>query len=329
MKKINQVTTPHDAFVKSYLSTPAECKAFICAHFEPSITKHITKVELTNKSFVKRTLRQIHSDFVFKLQMDDGKLGYVYVLCEHQSVPHKLTLLRVFEYTIELIQTHMKMHPEEEKWPLVLTGCLYHGTQSPYPYPTVVYDYFQNPALAEKIGLFREFQLIDLTVIDDKTLEKHQGIALMEKILKYIRKKNLTLLKLEELLATEVASGRIRISDVFKLKIVLEYLLHALSGEKYSEEEILNLFQAKLKEEDMITVAQKMRQEARQEGIQQGRQQGRQEGIQQGMQRGMQQGMQKGVKQTARKLLEQGVPIEVIASATGLSREEIKKLPKN
>ena len=321
MKKINQVTTPHDAFVKSYLSTPEECKAFICAHFEPSITKHIIKVELTNKSFVKRTLRQIHSDLVFKLQMDDGKLGYVYVLCEHQSVPHKLTLLRVFEYTIELIQTHMKMHPEEEKWPLVLTGCLYHGTQSPYPYPTVVYDYFQNPALAEKIGLFREFQLIDLTVIDDKTLEKHQGIALMEKILKYIRKKNLTLLKLEELLATEVASGRIRISDVFKLKIVLEYLLHALSGEEYSEEEILNLFQDKLKEKDMITVAQKMRQEARQEGIQQGMQRGRQEGIQQGM--------QKGVKQTAGKLLEQGVPIEVIASATGLSRGEIKKLPKN
>ncbi|MCG8340341.1 MAG: hypothetical protein MI674_03650, partial [Cytophagales bacterium] len=119
----------------------------------------------------------------------------------------------------------------------------------------------------------------------------------------------------------EVASGRIRISDVFKLKIVLEYLLHALSGEEYSEEEILNLFQAKLKEKDMITVAQKMRQEARQEGIQQGMQRGRQEGIQQGM--------QKGVKQTAGKLLEQGVPIEVIASATGLSRGEIKKLPKN
>ncbi|MCG8340635.1 MAG: hypothetical protein MI674_05205, partial [Cytophagales bacterium] len=77
----------------------------------------------------------------------------------------------------------------------------------------------------------------------------------------------------------------------------------------------------KLKEKDMITVAQKMRQEARQEGIQQGMQRGRQQG--------MQQGMQKGVKQTARKLLERGVPIEVIASATGLSREEIKKLPKN
>ena len=51
--------------------------------------------------------------------------------------------------------------------------------------------------------------------------------------------------------------------------------------------------------------------------------------MQQGRQEGIQQGMQKGVKQTARKLLEQGVPIEVIASATGLSREEIKKLPKN
>ena len=75
----------------------------------------------------------------------------------------------------------------------------------------------------------------------------------------------------------------------------------------------------------MITVAQKMRQEARQEGIQQGMQQG----MQRGRQQGMQQGMQKGVKQTAGKLLEQGVPIEVIASATGLSRGEIKKLPKN
>ena len=322
-KKKNRMATPHDAFVKSYLSTPEECKAFISAYFEPSITKHITRVELTNKSFVNRAFRQTHSDLVFKLQMDNGALGYVYILCEHQSTPDKFTLLRVFEYTIELIQSHMKMHPKEEKWPLVLTACLYHGEQSPYPYPTIIDDYFQNPAMANKVGIFRKCPIIDLTVIDDKTLEKHQGIALMEKILKYVRLKNFTLCKLEEILATEIASGRIRSREVDKLKIVLQYLLHALNGEEYCEEDILNLFQDKLKKKDMITVAQKMRQEAMQQGMQKGMQQGREEGMQEGMQAGMQ---TRSLEIAKNMLLNLHLGMEVVQEATGLSREELNQL---
>ncbi len=53
-------------------------------------------------------------------------------------------------------------------------------------------------------------------------------------------------------------------------------------------------------------------------------------GVKQGMIKGIEKGMQKGIKQgvfkVAKKLLKQGVDIEIIISATGLTKEEIQKL---
>ena len=61
---------------------------------------------------------------------------------------------------------------------------------------------------------------------------------------------------------------------------------------------------------------------ARQEGMQEGMQKGRQEG----MQEGIQEGMQKGKITIARNLLGLNLPFDQIATATGLTIEEIKDL---
>ncbi|HPW95264.1 MAG TPA: ISNCY family transposase, partial [Fibrobacteraceae bacterium] len=70
------------------------------------------------------------------------------------------------------------------------------------------------------------------------------------------------------------------------------------------------------------------------EGIKKGIEQGLQQGLEQGLQQGIEQGIQKGVEQgalnakreMAKVLKEQGIPMETIAKASGLSEDEIKLL---
>ena len=60
-----------------------------------------------------------------------------------------------------------------------------------------------------------------------------------------------------------------------------------------------------------------------------GLERGMQKGMQKGIQKGMQKGMQKGKTETAIRLLKMNSPIDFIAEATGLLREEIEKLTLN
>jgi predicted transposase/invertase (TIGR01784 family) len=45
-----------------------------------------------------------------------------------------------------------------------------------------------------------------------------------------------------------------------------------------------------------------------------------------GLEEGMKEGMEKGIRQVAKSLLSQGISLESISKATGLSQEEISKL---
>jgi len=53
---------------------------------------------------------------------------------------------------------------------------------------------------------------------------------------------------------------------------------------------------------------------------------GRQEGIQEGRQEGIQEGRIETLKLTAKKLYLEGISIDVIAKATGLTKDEVQKL---
>ena len=59
-----------------------------------------------------------------------------------------------------------------------------------------------------------------------------------------------------------------------------------------------------------------------QKGIEQGLQEGRQEGLE----KGIQQGIRQGNIQNARGMKSEGIPVEIIAKITGLTRDEVEKL---
>jgi predicted transposase YdaD len=79
-------------------------------------------------------------------------------------------------------------------------------------------------------------------------------------------------------------------------------------------------------QEGVLKGKQEGRQEDLQKGIQEGLLKGKQEGIQEGLQKGMQEGVLKGKLEVARGLRASGIPLDKIASATGLSPDEIMAL---
>ncbi|MCL6626629.1 MAG: transposase [Alicyclobacillus shizuokensis] len=63
-----------------------------------------------------------------------------------------------------------------------------------------------------------------------------------------------------------------------------------------------------------------------QEGREEGRKEGRQEGLKKGRQEGLKEGAERKAKEVARNLLAEGIDVDVIAKATGFSREKIDSL---
>ena len=62
------------------------------------------------------------------------------------------------------------------------------------------------------------------------------------------------------------------------------------------------------------------------EGWDEGKAEGLAEGLAEGREKGIQEGIEQEKKETAKKLLEKGIPVETIMTCTGLSLTEIQQL---
>ena len=103
-----EVTTPHDAVFKTFLSRVETARDFIELHLPPSLIK-ICKLEtlrLESGSFVEDDLRPYFSDILYSLETTSGH-GYVHVLIEHQSSPDKHMSFRLMRYAIAAMQRHL------------------------------------------------------------------------------------------------------------------------------------------------------------------------------------------------------------------------------
>ncbi len=102
-------------------------------HLPQELVKRIDidSVQLTNKSFISEERKQLHSDVIYKCNIDN-KQGYIYYEIEHQSTPDKWLQLRIAAYNIQLMQQHI--NEGHKTLPIIINEIIYAGTESPYPY---------------------------------------------------------------------------------------------------------------------------------------------------------------------------------------------------
>ena len=123
------LSQPHDAFFRKGLANLEVAKDLLKAHLPKKIVRRIdwSTLKLTNKSFVKEHLRQLHSDVVYQCMME-GKETYIYHVVEHQSSPDPLLAFRILQYNVALMEEHLAQG--HKKLPVILNLCMYAGAKS-------------------------------------------------------------------------------------------------------------------------------------------------------------------------------------------------------
>ncbi len=156
----------------------------------------------------------------------------------------------------------MKQHLDQghQTLPIVIPLLFYRGKRSPYPFTTDIIDCFTNKALAQETFL-KPYPLIDITVIPDDELRKHEGLAILELVQKNIHQRDA--LEFVKDIALQVAKHLLT-HDQFNS------LLYYISQEGESKD--FKEFYSSLSEalpnftEDIMTLAQQLKQEGREEG---------------------------------------------------------------
>lgn len=303
----NRTPTPHDLVFKTFLSTIETARDFITLHLPPALLQlcDLQTLQLESGSFIEEELRPYYSDMLYSLKTTCGD-SYIHVLIEHQSSPDKHMAFRLMRYAIAAMQRHLEAG--HKTLPLVIPVLFYQGRKSPYPYSMNWLDNFADPALAGRI--YREdFTLVDITVIADDEIMRHRSMAALTLIQKHIRQRDLTQLldKLASLLTRNHMSGQ-------QVIALVNYMLQA--GEAQDARTLLYEMAQRAPQygDELMTLAEQLKQE------------GRIEGIQQGMQQGMQTGEREASRKIARAMLEKGIPAIDIIEMTGVSADELPSL---
>ncbi|EGJ4515308.1 Rpn family recombination-promoting nuclease/putative transposase [Escherichia coli] len=296
----------HDALFKQFLTHPDNARDFFAVHLPANILPlcDLSTLRLEPASFVERRLRQLHSDVLYSVQTTEGE-GYIYCLIEHQSTPDRLMGFRLMHYAMSAIAHHLKKSPADKTLPLVVPFLFYQGSVCPYPYSMNWLDGFADPALAQQLYT-RSFPLVDLSVLSDKEILTHKGIALLELVQKHIRTRD-GLMAVLPIIAQIINSQH---NTVDQVRSVMEYI--AYQGYILDESRFFSQLIALSPEYKtmLTTIAEQLEQKGIEKGIEKGREEGRNEAL---------------IAMT-RSLLQQGVDLNIIMQCTGLTREKIESL---
>ena len=161
---------PHDAAFKAAFQKKELAAAFFRKYLPESISDLIDyeRLEIRNASFVDEAFQDRHSDIVYQTRIR-GRIGFLYILFEHQSTPDFFMIFRLLCYMVNLWKSHLDQHPQEKTLPAIFPAVLYHGRRkwnAPFTLGEII---DAGPELDEYIPHF-SYQLYDLRDYEDERL---------------------------------------------------------------------------------------------------------------------------------------------------------------
>ena len=121
--------SPHDALFKSTFSKPEHASAALATALPPTIAAlcDFATLAVEPGSFIDADLRGRHTDLLYSVTLA-GKQAYLYLLYEHQSVPHPMMPFRLVGYTVRIWEAWCAKNPAAKSLPPVVPVVLHHGT---------------------------------------------------------------------------------------------------------------------------------------------------------------------------------------------------------
>ncbi len=309
-----------DALFKSIMEDKKAATEFLNQYLSASIKDliNLDTVKIEKESYVEDNLKRRLSDIVFSVQTkkntNSSKRAFIYILLEQQSTADYWIALRLWKYTLLLCERHMQ---KQGKLPLVVPILFYNGTK-PYNAPKNLWELFTDPARAKE-ALCNDYTLIDLQATSDNEIKQKQHLGMLEYFMKHIHTRDMLRLWQEFLSDFTHMISLDKESGYIYIKKFLWYTDAKVDAKVHGElnQLILNHLPGGDGEEIMKTIADKY--------IEQGLEQG----IIQGLEKGVEQGQQIALEKTALNMLKQNCNIELIATVTGLNKDEILKLSRS
>ena len=315
---MTDINNPHDKFFKESIKTYEMARHFLQIHLPDDIQARINFESLrpTDQEYIDENLKTVRSDVVYECDIDNQP-GFIYFLIEHQSTPDKLLPFRLLYYLFQLLK-HCVDHQGYNQLPIVVPLCIYHGGSKAYPYSTDILNCFYDAGLAKQV-LFKPCRLIDLTQMTLEDFQQHGPAGLLEVVLQHHNQKQFSRF-IKDLIRTKLwYEGVHNVERSDYGQVVLQYLITTCDDDSGDFKAALHELAASdpEHEEEIMSVAQKLKEE----GLEEGRQEGRQEG--------MQKGKQEGVRQTAYNMLKDGMSVEIIKRYTGVTDADIHQLKRD
>lgn len=235
----------------------------------------------TNRSLIDPKLRAFYSDIVFTASVDGHEI-FLYVLHEHQSTSDRFMAFRMLRYSMLLVDTFRREHPDAKLLPAVLPFVLYNG-QFRWTAPVSFADIIDLPEdfkdlLGEHLPRFRFF-LDDLSAIDDAAFRARALTTMMRAGLILLKKAPYSIDLIADLGSWADVFRRIAAAPngLDALQLLFEYISTTSDADPDNVREFARLI-GPIAEKVYMTAAERLTELGREEGRKEGREEGRKEG---------------------------------------------------
>jgi predicted transposase/invertase (TIGR01784 family) len=270
-------TQPHDGFFKNQFSKIEIARALFQSKLPRRLVDQAdwSQLKIEPVSFIKESLKQLHSDLIFTLPVGDHptQIGLIF---EHQTQVDPLMPFRFGEYQMEYLRRQLQKG--DTPFPPILCILIHQGPEK-WHASTQFSDLYRVPEhLRDVLSPFiPQFQhlLIDLTQIDP-TQENEPKLRVILNLMKLARMKDKLLdfyrwlaseftFQLEDQLLQDCLIYGLHIDQTIDFKAICDTVRH---NQELSAK--------------TMTIAQQLHNEGLEKGLEKGLQKGRQEGRQEG-----------------------------------------------
>jgi predicted transposase/invertase (TIGR01784 family) len=340
-KKENTLSQPH-ARTFEYVFREKETVVSLLKEYLPEKIRNkldFNSLRISNTKLVDKKLEDYFSDLLYEINLKSGHKSFIYLLFEHKSQKERFIFLQLLKYMVRIWELFLKQNKKVKYLPVIIPLVIYHGKPK-WNLTKGFISLFEDPTDLEEYIPDFSFNLYDISHMPDDNIQGTPLLKIFLTTFKYIYSPELRS-KLWEIFKLFLElSDKTKMSEY--LEVLLRYLFNS-PGELNKEElreQVANIL------EDGGDIMQTIAQQLREEGIKIGEEKGikigevkgikigEEKGIKIGEEKGIKIGEEKGIKigeeskakETARKMLEDGLPIETIVKYTGLTKQEVKEL---
>jgi predicted transposase/invertase (TIGR01784 family) len=296
-KPARKLRSLHDEVVKDFLSDNETAKSFFKEYLPAEIVKSLdfNTLHICKDTFLNKKLAKYFSDILYQISLNNIGI-FIYLLIDHKSREEGFMGFQFLKYMVRIWELYLKQNKKAETLPVIIPIVIYHGPKK-WEVDTRFTSFFKAPGYMKEYIPDFKYNLYDISHVPDEEIKGAVLLRILFMTLKYIFTPELNYRLREEIfpLFLELKDKK---KGTEYLEVLLRYLTRSAGSlpEKELNEAVTQLFEEG--GELMETIAEKLKKE----------------------------GMEEKAKETAKRMLEDGLPIETISKYTGLPEKKVKAL---